>query len=99
MRIIFGIGKPMMIAMMSSPPQRPLLSSGGAEDCQQELEYSARFIGSMGEIAMITDRNSDHPNEIKSYAGSERHLTDTRPNRQQAGYMHEKETRGIQQIG
>lgn len=58
MDVFFGVGMEMVMAVMARPPDRPFLQGGTAEQGQDELKRSARFVGAMGKVAMITSGQS-----------------------------------------
>lgn len=62
----------MVIPMVGSPPERPSLRRGGAENREQQLRQPGRFEGSMGEIAMIDAGDGEHSDQVQSKGDTNR---------------------------
>lgn len=82
-----------MVAMFCRPPQRPILPCRSTQQRHQELEDAAGFVRTVGEVAVISCRQSEHSDEVKEAANPNSKPAYASPDREQATKMNDQEPR------
>jgi len=70
-KIVFLIGKTVMVAMMSGPPEDTFLRRGHGHEGDDELKGAACFEGAVRKIAMVAGGDPEHASGEKRYARDE----------------------------
>ena len=79
MNVSFAIRMRVMIAMMSSPPERAFLIRHATDKRQDELKDAAGFIRAMREIPVITSGHCEYAKTVEGKARSHRNPANARP--------------------
>lgn len=91
MRILWLVGKPVMVAMMSGPMQCTPLRCRVADEGEEKLHRAAGFEGSVGKIAVIPAGDGEHADEIQPECDPEGDATEAHPEYRQAHEMNDPE--------
>src|SRR4029077_5401620 len=89
-RILGRIRMAMVLAVVSGPPERPLLHGAASQTRQDKLKPAAGLVRAMGKVAVISGRDAEHAYKVKAGAEHDRQRRGRNEENRQAGQMHEK---------
>src|SRR5665213_2705542 len=84
----------MVVAMMSGPPKRTLLTTGSSPKSQNKLKEPAGFISAVRKITVIGPRDGEHTGIVHKNAHRNRSPADTRKDGKNSNQMNTHKRNG-----
>ncbi len=70
-QVLFGIGMPVVLAVVGGPPQRSALRAGSADEREQHFHPRVGLEGFMREIAVVEAGDGEHAQTIGQQQGDQ----------------------------
>ena len=87
--IAFMVGEAMVLAMVSGPPERPLLQRQASQQCAGELEPAGCLERPVRKIAVIEARQTECTTKVEQCGQSDSCPTPSHPKHCQTASVHE----------
>ena len=66
--VVIQVGVPVVLPMMTGPPERPLLYRGGPAERHHELRHPTHLVAAVGEVPVVSGGDAEHPGHVEDGA-------------------------------
>ena len=91
MQVAVGVAEAVVVAVVTRPPQRPLLRRAAAADGHDELHGPPELVAAVGEVAVVPGGDEEHAHHVQDHAQDQRPGRDAGEDRRQAQDVHQDE--------